>query len=301
MHTGRKVLYTGASGKLAHTILPILAKTFSIIAVGNQKAPQKGDWQSVQADLTDDKLEALIEQSNPEIIINAAAMATDRQCYEDPQAAHRINTEVPEAIARIAAARDITVIHFSTDQVYEGKQRNYREDEKAIALNIYGQSKLNGEARMLQQQGHSIILRLALTFGLGSGDALPFSHALINQLQAGEQVNLFEDEYRSVLYIPDLATLLVALARTAGQIPAGIYNVGGRQSVNRVEFAQMICRQFGFSPSLINPVKAADLSFAEPRPADCSMNIDKLLAAVDWQPRNLDEAIAQMHRHYHSR
>ena len=57
-------------------------------------------------------------------------------------------------------------------------------------------------------------------------------------------MNLFEDEYRSVLYLPDLTTLLTELVYRAKAIAPGLYNAGGLQSVNRVQFAQAICSAF---------------------------------------------------------
>jgi dTDP-4-dehydrorhamnose reductase len=298
-HQSKRLLFTGASGKLAANLLPVLAQRHRITAIANRSPIPVGNWQQQHTDLTGDALEEVIEQSAPDVVINAAALATDRQCHEDPAAAHRINALVPERIARICKRQNITLIHFSTDQVYDGRQSDYLETDPAIPLNIYGKTKLDGESRALKQNAHTIILRLALTYGLGEGNVLPFSHTLINQLRASEKVNLFEDEYRSVLYIPDLATLLAELVDRATDIEPGLYNVGGLQSVNRVEFAQAVCKQFDFSQTLINPIRAAELSFAEPRPTNCSMNLNKLLASVQWRPRQLTDAIVDMNRHLH--
>ncbi len=298
-HNGRRLLFTGASGKLARSLLPVLSQTHQLTAIANRSAIPTGDWQPLHIDLAAADLDDLFKQTRPDVVINAAALATDRQCHDDPGAARLINTVVPERIASICNARGITLIHFSTDQVYDGRKGDYRETDDAIALNTYGQTKLEGESHVFQSGAQTIILRLALTYGLGSGNALPFSHTLINQLRAEERVNLFEDEYRSVLYLPDLASLLTELVQKPTDIAPGVYNVGGLQSVNRVEFARAVCNRFDFSPTLINPIKAAELSFAEPRPADCSMNLDKLLSSVHWRPRTLPETIDDMHQHLH--
>lgn len=297
-HTRKRLLYTGASGKLAVSLLPTLAERFEVTALANRSAIPAGNWRLIRADLTEAVPQQLIEQTQPDIIVNTAALSTDRQCHTDPVAARQINTEVPEKIARACSDHNIALVHFSTDQVYDGSKGQYSEQDLAEPLNCYGRSKLDGEQSVLQHHDRAVVLRLALTFGLAKHGALPFSHSLINQLRAGDTANLFEDEFRSVLYVPDLARLLVELTTLAGHMPAGVYNIGGAQRVNRVEFGRMICREFGFSDKLINPVRSAELSFPEPRPADCSMSLDKILSVVNWRPLPLNRTIADMHVQY---
>lgn len=296
----KRILYTGASGKLAGTLVPKLAKTHEIVAVVNTGTLTCPSCEVVNHNLLATDVTQLLSCHQPDIVINTAALSTDKQCFDQPETARTLNTRLPAELALGCQQRDIRLIQFSTDQVYDGRAGNYREHDPALPVNCYGDTKRAAEQTILDNTDNAIILRLALTYGLATGKKLPFSHSLINQLANADNVKLFTDEYRSILYIPDLARLLAALCDESRETAAGIYNAGGPQRINRFEFGEQICRQFGFSRDLLIPVKASEMSFAEPRPADCSMNSEKLNNAMAWQALSIEQGIADMHRQYHA-
>ena len=299
----KTLLVTGASGLLMNTMLPDLAKVFEIHALYHQ-TPSDGKgvhWH--RCNLAADALEPLFVQVEPDIVINAAAISTDRECSSHPDRATEINTHLPRSIAQLCSQYRCKMIHLSTDQVYQGTRRDYLETDTAQPVNTYGRTKLAGEHEIESTNSDAVILRLALMHGLARAQSTPrkkpFSHTLIDQLVSGQPVRLFTDEYRTALYIDDLTGLLLTIM-TSDRKPlvGGVYNAGGYERHSRHAYALQLCEVFGLPESLLLPVSAGSMEFAEPRPADCSMNSDKLQSASGWKPTQLATALKEMKQRY---
>lgn len=274
-----------------------LARHHDLVIVGNSNPLPKGKWQSIATNLLEENLSSLLEEVSPDIVVNAAALASDQQCAANPSLAMQLNVELPTKLATLCCFRECTFIHLSTDQVYDGKDSWYTEQPDPTPINQYGISKYNGEQQVLDCNSDAIVLRLALVYGTGTAAIkVPFSSWLNDQLAAGKPVSLFNDEYRTAIYMHDIGSLLHTLCSQS--ITGGCYNAGGIERYNRFEFAELLCDVFNHDHQLLIPVSAASMDFAEPRPADCSMNIDKLCTQVKWRPKTTLQALIDMRSHF---
>ncbi len=131
-----KILLFGASSQLGHELTQILPD------LGNVR-----DLKHCDTDLTDtDALCRAIEAFEPEIIVNAAAYTTVDQAESQPDLAFAVNEKAVNVLARKAASRNIQLIHYSTDYVFDGtKTTPYTETDTPSPINTYGQSKLAGQ------------------------------------------------------------------------------------------------------------------------------------------------------------
>ena len=110
-------------------------------------------------------LAALIEQTAPEVVVNAAVYTAVDKAETDAAAAFRINAEAPAAIAQACVDTDALLVHYSTDYVFDGNAtRPYREDDATAPLGVYGASKLAGEQAIRASGARHAILRTAWVY-----------------------------------------------------------------------------------------------------------------------------------------
>ena len=110
-------------------------------------------------------LAVLIEQTAPEVVVNAAAYTAVDKAETDAAAAFRINAEAPAAIAQACVDTGALLVHYSTDYVFDGNAtRPYREDDATAPLGVYGASKLAGEQAIRASGARHAILRTAWVY-----------------------------------------------------------------------------------------------------------------------------------------
>ena len=130
-----KILSTGVNGQVGHALMRELNE-HELIGLTRQ-----------DCDLTNlDQIKQVIDQHQPELIINPAAYTTVDQAEDEPELAFQINRDAPKVMAEKACESNIPLIHFSTDYVFDGeKEGAYLEDDPTHPLGVYGQSKCEGE------------------------------------------------------------------------------------------------------------------------------------------------------------
>jgi dTDP-4-dehydrorhamnose reductase len=145
-----RILITGVTGQIGGALATRLQSAGNVIAADR----------SVLDLAIPHAIAANLDRLKPDIIINPAAYTAVDQAESDRAIALRVNGEAPGVIARWAAARDVPLIHFSTDYVFDGSgQRAWREDDDPKPLSAYGASKLAGEHEILAAGGTFLIVR----------------------------------------------------------------------------------------------------------------------------------------------
>lgn len=163
----------------------------------------------------------------PAAIIIAAAYTNVDGAQDNPEIAETINARAPGAIAQWCAARDIPLIHISTDYVFAGDaSAPYRPDDAPAPVNVYGQSKLEGEKAVLAFRCTGAIIRTAWLYDTAGPN---FLTAMIAQDAAGNPLRVVDDQIGRPTYAPDLAraVLTAADALIAAPKPCKIYHVTG--------------------------------------------------------------------------
>ena len=130
-----KILITGINGQVGHALMRELTE-HDLIGLTRQ-----------DCDLTNlDQIRQVIDQHQPDLMINPAAYTKVDQAEDEPELAYQINRDAPRVMAEKALEYDIPIIHFSTDFVFDGqKEGHYTEEDLPYPLGIYGQAKLAGE------------------------------------------------------------------------------------------------------------------------------------------------------------
>jgi len=149
-----KILITGVNGQVGHALMHELTE-HELIGLTRQ-----------DCDLTNlDEIKQVIDQHQPDMIINPAAYTKVDQAEDEPELAFQINRDAPRVMAEKAREYHIPLIHFSTDYVFNGeKEGAYEEDDLTSPLGVYGQSKCAGEEAIQEVGGLIYIFRTSWVY-----------------------------------------------------------------------------------------------------------------------------------------
>ena len=234
----------------------------------------------------DAEVAAAMAEVRPQIILNGAAF-TDVDAAEDrPIDALNSNAFGVRALARAAREHGATLVHYSTDFVFDGTASTpYTEADRPSPQSVYAASKLLGEWFAVDAPG-AYVLRVEGIFGEtpGAGPAKGSAAGILKGLRAGAVVNVFEDRIITPSYVSDVARATRQLVES--RAPAGLYHCVNSGPTTWHAFALEMARLIGVEP-LLNRVRLADMNLRAKRPVYCALSNAKLRSAgIDmpaWQ------------------
>jgi len=276
----KTVLVTGGSGALGWSLVRRLRGRCRVVATYRRHRLELEDVEACRLDLARDGAAArLIEKVKPDCVIHTASLTKADHCEEHPEEAEKVNVRGTGEVAKGAASVGARLTYISTDLVFDGSQGQYRETDEARPLSVYGKTKLEAESAASRWCKDTIVLRSALMYGWGSEWNPTFLEWIYGCLSKGEQVSLFSDQYRSPIYVEDLAG---AIERVMLSGPVGLFHLGGRVRMDRLTFGRRLCEVFGFSEDLLIPTRMDEHPYVAPRPLDCSLDCSKFRYAVGF-------------------
>jgi dTDP-4-dehydrorhamnose reductase len=246
-------------------------------------------------DLTDDKAVAVaMEKARPDVIVNGAAYNDVDGAEDHAVDALSVNAFAVRALARAASATNASLVHYSTDFVFDGKASEpYVETDAPNPRSIYAASKLIGEW-FAADAPRAYVLRVESLFGRAPGGPAPRGsvESILRALEAGHDARVFEDRTVSPTYIVDGARATLALVEQ-NRAP-GLYHCVNSGRCTWLEFARELARQMGVEPRLV-PVRMADIKFRADRPLYCALSNAKLAAAGFAMPTWQDALARYIH------
>ena len=225
----------------------------------------------------------LLRDMAPRGIVHCAAQTQIGWCEEHPKAAREANFGAVEHLAAAVRKRApaTPVVQISTDLVFDGEGAPYAEDAAPKPLSVYGSLKWAAEKPVLALP-HGIVLRTALLYGPESTHKSGFLGWMRDTLQAGHALTLFEDEWRTPVFVQDVvAAVKLLLGLPADHTAGRVFQAAGPDRLSRVEMGQAVCREFGFDPAAIRVARRLDVAGGNLRPRDASMTVGRL-AAEGW-------------------
>lgn len=269
---------TGAGGVVGHKLVQqavasrryarIGAFTHTAASARTQDWPATVTWSALDI-ANREAVRAAATALPPDVIINPAAMTNVDACERQSSAAQRANADGPRHLAEIARARGAHVLHVSTDYVFPGDAQQpgpYAEDAAPRAINIYGQTKLDGEravAEVCAGDTPYTVVRTALVYGLIPGGRGNFVTWLAGELATGRRVRIVRDQFNTPTLADDLASVLLWLAAEG---VTGTYHAAGPDFIGRDAWALAIAARFGLDTRFIEWVTTAELAQLAPRP-----------------------------------
>lgn len=278
-----RVLVTGVAGQLGHDVVNELrARDHCPIGSDICQCPSlqvDTTPQFVQMDITKrSDVIRCIETLKPDAIIHCAAWtavdaAEDEENRDKVDAINHLGTQY---IAEAAKAVDAKMLYISTDYVFDGKgDRPWEPDDKCYApLNVYGQSKLDGELAVSSLLEKYFIVRIAWVFGLNGKN---FIKTMINVGKNHDTVRVVNDQIGTPTYTKDLAGLLVEMVETEKYGYYHATNEGGY--ISWYEFCCEFYKQYGLKTTII-PVSTAEYGLSKAaRPFNSRLDKSKLVEA----------------------
>ena len=277
----RPVVVLGAAGQLGETIVARFAAGWPVVPL-------------TRADLYLRSSAAVLERLRalePRAIVNCAAYNLVDAAEDDQVTALEINAFVVRSVARAAAAVGATLVHYSTDFVFDGEASTpYREDDRPNPRSVYAASKLLGEWFAADAPSH-YVLRVESLFGgvrrrKGSVDSI------IDSIQANRPARVFTDRVVSPSYVWDIAEATALLIENR---PApGVYHCVNSGFATWFDLASEVRRQLG-STTPLEPITMTEAPLRAPRPRYCALSNEKLrsvgIAMPSWQD-GLERALA---------
>jgi dTDP-4-dehydrorhamnose reductase len=268
-----KLLITGASGLLGINLAMETMREHEVYGVdrGKLKSPpfpvSKANFYNNRA------FEPMLDSTQPDWVINCAALANLEECEKFPGQAKILNIGLPRDLATACAKRNIKFIHLSTDAVFDGtKEGSYSEEDVPAPQSIYAQTKLEGERAVQEANPQAIIARVNF-FGWSLGGRRSLGEFFVNNLNEGNNVNGFTDVIFCPMWVNHLAQTLIAMLEKDLH---GLYHVVGAQPMNKYQFGVEVARKFGLKESLIAPQSVEMSSLTAKRSHNLWLSVHKL-------------------------
>lgn len=282
-----KIFVTGVNGQLGHDVMNELAKR-GHEGIGSDITPTYAGVEDgsdvtqmayVAMDITDDAMvQKVIRQACPDAVIHCAAwtavdLAEDEDKVEKVRA---INAGGTKKIASICKELDCKMIYISTDYVFDGQgTKPWEPDCKEYApLNVYGQTKLEGELAVAEMLEKYFIVRIAWVFGLNGKN---FIKTMVNVGKTHDTVRVVNDQIGTPTYTYDLSRLLIDMVETEKYGYYHATNEGGY--ISWYDFTVEIYKQAGLSTNII-PVSTEEYGLSKAaRPFNSRLDKSKLAEA----------------------
>ena len=256
-----KVLVTGTKGQLGYDVVNELEKRgHTAVAVDIE-----------EMDITDAvSVERVITEAEVEAVIHCAAYTAVDAAEDNVEICRRVNAEGTENIAKVCKKLDLKMIYISTDYVFDGEgERPWEPDDERHPLNVYGQTKYEGELAVEKYLEKYFIVRIAWVFGVNGKN---FIKTMLKLSETHEELNVVDDQVGSPTYTYDLAVLLVDMVESDKY---GRYHATNEGLCTRYEFAKEIFRQAGVEVK-VNPVTSDMFPAKAKRPKNSRMSKEKL-------------------------
>ncbi len=186
-------LVTGAGGMLGQDMTEALSANYHVIALGRKELDISSPLQ----------VQEVIEKTKPNLVVNCAAFTKVDLCEEEKELAFKVNSKGPGIVASCCNNIGAKLVHISTDYVFDGTStRPYREDDRTNPINVYGQSKLQGEKEIMEALSDHLIVRTSWLFGKNGPN---FIKTMIELSKKTKHLKVVNDQMGRPTYTKDLS------------------------------------------------------------------------------------------------
>lgn len=281
------ILLFGKTGQVGWELQRSLAPLGNLIALDVDSTEYCGDFSNPQG------VAETVRCIRPDVIVNAAAHTAVDKAESEPEFASLLNAKSVEAIAREAAKIDAWVVHYSTDYVFPGDgQTPWVETDSTAPLNVYGQTKLDGEIALRENCPKHLIFRTSWVY---AGKGNNFAKTMLKLAKTRQELSVINDQFGAPTGAELLADCTAHAIRTALMQPhvAGLYHLVAGGETCWHDYAALVfaeARTAGVELALnkLNPVTTESFPTPAKRPHNSRLNTDKFqhtfdLVLPDWE------------------
>ena len=295
-----KILLLGKNGQVGWELQRSLATLGDVVALDfDTPGPLTADFSQPEL------LAATVRAVAPQIIVNAAAHTAVDKAESEPDLARAINATAPGVLAREAAALGASLLHYSTDYVFDGSGSTpRREDAPTGPLNVYGQTKLEGEEAIRASGCRHLILRTSWVYGARGGN---FAKTMLKLAQERDRLQVIDDQFGAPTGAELLADVSAYALRALQWRPecAGTYHAVAQGETSWhgyarhvIENARAAGRPIKVAPESIGAVPTSAFPTPARRPQNSRLDTRKLretfgVTLPPWQA-GVDRMLAEI-------
>lgn len=268
-----KIWITGSTGQIGTAINEIL----------NPLGYEVFDTDHEVLDITN--LEDVLnfcKSNRPQVIINCAGVASEKECRENPEKAYQVNALGARNIAIAASKISAKLVQISTDDVFDGKNEfPITEFDKTNPITEYGKSKECGENFVKEFTTKHFIIRSSWVYGNGEN----FVTYILDKAKRGEELNISRDQCSSPTSVKELARFILYIINTNEY---GTYHFTNTGRCSRIDFAKEILKISGLTDVKINEVHKSDSEYSMNHPTYAVLDnfiirIENKYKALPWK------------------
>ena len=296
-----KILLLGKNGQVGWELQRSLAPLGELHALDRHSTELCGDVSNLSG------LAETVRTLRPDIIVNAAAYTAVDKAESEPELARCINALAPATLAQEAQRLGAWLVHFSTDYVFDGSgTRPWQESDAPAPLNVYGQTKLEGEQLIVQHCAQHLILRTSWVYAARGGN---FAKTMLRLAQERDRLTVINDQFGAPTGAELLADITAHALRSLPSQPqhAGIYHAAasGQTTWNAyakhvIAHAQIVKPAIKITAHEVAEVPTSAFPTPARRPHNSRLDTSKLqtnfgLKLPDWRvgvQRMLEETLA---------
>lgn len=298
MRPSLKILLFGRNGQVGWELQRSLSTIGELIALDKYSTQYCGDLSNLEG------MAKTVRNIRPDVIVNAAAYTAVDKAQSEPELAHAINALAPGVLAEEAQRLNAYLVHYSTDYVFDGSgQHRWQETDRPAPLNIYGQTKLQGEQQIIGACQKYLIFRTSWVYAARGNN---FAKTILRLAKERDQLAVIHDQIGTPTGADMLADITAYALRHAITHPedVGLYHVTASGETTWYDYAQFVvdyAHQIGMtlkaSAGKIAPVASDVFQTQAVRPQNSKLDTTKFQSIFNivlppWQQgvaRMLDE------------
>jgi len=281
-----RIVIVGSGGRLGAALLRTYRRGHQVVG-----------FNRAQLDLAAPaRLREELHTTEFDLLINCAAQTNVDRCEQEPAEAFSLNAEAPGVLAEICAAKGARLIHLSTDYVFDGeKTEPYTEEDEPAPISVYGESKWEGERRVLAADENHLVVRVSWIFG---PDRPSFIDWIIEQARQHAHVEAIADKISTPTYTLDIAELLRPLLWDRSTRSGGVFHLTNRGQCSWQEYGQWAldcCHAEGarLRARVVNPIRLSEMkNFIARRPLNTVLATGRYERLTSERPRSWRDAVA---------
>jgi len=270
----KKILVTGANGQLGMEIQQLSKgyPLFEFIFTTREEMPLDNP----------EAIRNFIAKQQPQYFINCAAHTAVDKAESEKELAYQINAEAPGIIARACKENNVQLIHISTDYVFNGTGSvPYKEEDETDPVNLYGDSKLQGEKKVMEFNPGSIIIRTAWVY---SDFGKNFVKTMLRLMADKDQIGVVSDQSGAPTYAADLAEAILLIISSQQWTP-GIYHFSNEGNITWYDFAVAI-KELSGSNCKVNPITTSQFPTPAKRPSYSVLDKTRIQRTFNIPPKD---------------
>lgn len=224
----QRILVTGGDGLLAYALRALATPDCELTFLS------RADFDLTAPAQMRERLDAL----HPEVVINTAAYNLVERCEQERELSWAVNATGPEMLAKMCAEKNIRLVHYGTDYVFDGEKGSaYVEADVPNPLNHYGAGKLAGEQAVLAASPKHVVMRTSWVFGSHPTQTKSYVHSVLRAARAGNNIRATTDQASAPTFSEDLAQWTLALIEKNGK---GLLHAVNDEGVSRFDWTRAI-------------------------------------------------------------